>query len=99
MARSLEAILALDMVGYSRLMAADEEGTHARLKAHREELLDPAITKYQGHVIKNTGDGLLAEFPCAVDCVACAVEIQRRMARRNQDVVPDRRMDVNGGAK
>ena len=49
MARSLEAILALDMVGYSRLMAADEEGTHARLKAHREELLDPAITKYQGH--------------------------------------------------
>ena len=97
MARSLEAILALDMVGYSRLMAADEEGTHARLKAHREELLDPAITKYQGHVIKNTGDGLLAEFPSAVDCVACAVEIQRRMARRNQDVVPDRRMELRIG--
>ena len=63
MARSLTAILALDTVGYSRLMAADEEGTHARLKAHREELLDPTIAKYQGHVIKNTGDGLLAEFP------------------------------------
>ena len=75
MARSLTAILALDTVGYSRLMAADEEGTHARLKAHREELLDPTIAKYQGHVIKNTGDGLLAEFPSAVDCVACAVEM------------------------
>ena len=97
MVRSLEAIMALDMVGYSRLMAADEEGTHARLKAHREELLDPAITKYRGHVIKNTGDGLLAEFPSAVDCVACAVEIQRRMARRNQDVVPDRRMELRIG--
>ena len=91
------AILALDTVGYSRLMAADEEGTHARLKAHREELLDPAIAKYQGHVIKNTGDGLLAEFPSAVDCVACAVEIQRRMARRNQDVVPDRRLELRIG--
>ena len=77
--------------------AADEEGTHARLKAHREELLDPTIAKYQGHVIKNTGDGLLAEFPSAVDCVACAVEIQRRMARRNQDVVPDRRMELRIG--
>ena len=97
MARSLKAILALDTVGYSRLMAADEEGTHARLKAHREELLDPAIAKYQGHVIKNTGDGLLAEFPSAVDCVACAVEIQRRMARRNQDVVTDRRMELRIG--
>ena len=97
MARSLKAILALDTVGYSRLMAADEEGTHARLKAHREELLDPAIAKYQGHVIKNTGDGLLAEFPSAVDCVACAVEIQRRMARRNQDVVPDRRLELRIG--
>ena len=97
MARSLKAILALDTVGYSRLMAADEEGTHARLKAHREELLDPAIAKYQGHVIKNTGDGLLAEFSSAVDCVACAVEIQRRMARRNQDVVPDRRLELRIG--
>ena len=97
MARSLTAILALDTVGYSRLMAADEEGTHARLKAHREELLDPTIAKYQGHVIKNTGDGLLAEFPSAVDCVACAVEIQRRMARRNQDVVPDRRLELRIG--
>ena len=97
MARSLKAILALDTVGYSRLMAADEEGTHARLKAHREELLDPAIAKYQGHVIKNTGDGLLAEFPSGVDCVACAVEIQRRMARRNQDVVPDRRLELRIG--
>ena len=97
MARSLKAILALGTVGYSRLMAADEEGTHARLKAHREELLDPAIAKYQGNVIKNTGDGLLVEFPSAVDCVACAVEIQRRMARRNQDVVPDRRLDLRIG--
>ena len=72
--------MALDTVGYSRLKAADEEGTHARLKAHRGELLDPAFARCQGHVIKNTGDGLLAEFPSAVDCVACSVEIQRRMA-------------------
>ena len=94
MARSLEAILALDMVGYSRLMAADEEGTHARLKAHREELLDPAIAKYQGHVIKSTGDGLLAEFSSAVDCVACAVVSGEWL---NQDVVPDRRLELRIG--
>ena len=95
--RKLATILAADVVGYSRLTAADEEGTHARLKASLTEVIDPTIAKYQGRVIKNTGDGFLAEFASAVSCVACAVEIQRRLGRRNQDVVADRRMEFRLG--
>ena len=74
--RKLATILAADVVGYSRLTAADEEGTHARFKASLAEVIEPTIAKYQGRVIKNTGDGFLAEFASAVSCVACAVEIR-----------------------
>ena len=74
------------MVGYSRLMEADEVGTLARLKTHRLELIDPAIAKNKGRIIKTTGDGMLVEFQSVADAVQCAIEIQRRMARRNADV-------------
>jgi adenylate cyclase len=92
MERRLAAILAADMVGYSRLMELDEVGTLARLKAHRVELIDPAIMKTKGRIVKTTGDGLLVEFPSATDAAECAVEIQRRMAKRNSDVDPDRKI-------
>src|SRR6476660_7325360 len=81
--RRLTAILAADVAGYSRLMGADEEGTHERLKAHLGRLVDPKIKEHRGRIVKNTGDGLLAEFPSVVDAVRCAVEVQRRMAKRN----------------
>ena len=84
--RRLMAILAADMVGYSRLMELDEAGTLARLKAHRLELIDPAISKNHGRIVKTTGDGMLVEFASATHAVECAVEVQRRMARRNTDV-------------
>jgi adenylate cyclase len=99
--RRLAAILAADMVGYSRLMEADETGTLARLRTHRLELVDPAIAKNKGHIIKTTGDGMLVEFQSVADAVECAAEIQRRMARRNADVSPARwiqfRIGINLG--
>src|SRR5262245_18119993 len=88
--RRLAAILAADMAGYSRLMEVDEAGTLARLKTHRLELIDPAIAKNRGAIIKTTGDGLLVEFHSVTEAVQCAVEIQRRMDRRNSDVAPAR---------
>src|SRR6201993_2196594 len=88
--RRLAAILAADMVGYSRLMEADETGTLARLKTHRIELIDPAIAKNHGRIIKTTGDGILVEFHSVVEAVLCATEVQRRMTRRNSDVSPAR---------
>jgi adenylate cyclase len=84
--RRLVAILAADVVGYSRLMEVDEAGTLARLKTHRVELIDPAIAKNRGRIIKTTGDGLLVEFHSVVDAVQCAAELQQRMAQRNADV-------------
>src|SRR3982075_4606230 len=93
----LAAVLAADMVGYSRLMEADETGTLARLKTHRIELIDPAITKNRGRIIKNTGDGMLVEFHSVADAVMCAAEVQRRMARRNADVSPARWMQFRIG--
>jgi adenylate cyclase len=84
--RRLAVIFAADMVGYSRLMETDEAGTLARLRAHRLELIDPAIAKNKGRIIKTTGDGMLVEFGSVTDAVQCAVEIQRRMAKRNADV-------------
>lgn len=90
--RRLMAILAADMVGYSRLMELDEAGTLARLKTHRLELIDPAIAKNNGRIVKTTGDGMLVEFVAAADALECAVEIQRRMARRNADVETDRQI-------
>src|SRR5689334_6126280 len=95
--RRLAAVLAADMVGFSRLMEVDETGTLARLKAHRIELIDPAIAKNHGRIIKTTGDGLLVEFHSIVDAVLCAAEIQRRMARRNADVPPARSMQFRIG--
>src|SRR5215471_8189160 len=84
--RRLAAILAVDVAGYSRLMGADEEGTHEHLKAHLRELVDPKIREHYGRIVKNTGDGLLAEFPSVVDAVRCAVEIQRGMIDREPEV-------------
>jgi hypothetical protein len=82
--RRLAAILAMDVVGYSRLMGTDEEGTLERLKSHRRELIDPKITEHRGRIVKTMGDGLLAEFPSVVDAVRCAVKIQRAMIDRNR---------------
>jgi adenylate cyclase len=95
--RRLAAILAADMVSYSRLMEADETGTLARLRTHRLELIDPAIAKNKGRLIKTTGDGLLVEFQSVTGAVECAVEIQRRMARRNADVPPAHRIEFRIG--
>lgn len=95
--RRLSAILAADMVGYSRLMEADEEGTLARLRTHRLELIDPAIEKNRGRVIKTAGDGMLVEFRSIVDALLAAVEIQSRMARRNADVPPSRWIEFRIG--
>src|ERR1700720_97231 len=77
--RRLAAILAADVAGYSRLMGADEEGMHDRLKAHRRELIDPKIGEHSGRVVKTTGDGMLVEFPSVVDAVRYAAEVQRAM--------------------
>ncbi len=90
--RRLAAVLAADMVGYSRLMEADEAGTLARLKTHRAELIDPAIAKHKGRTIKTAGDGMLVEFQSVAGAVQCALEIQHRMARRTADVSPARQI-------
>ncbi|TIP99243.1 MAG: adenylate/guanylate cyclase domain-containing protein [Mesorhizobium sp.] len=97
MEQRLAAILAADMAGYSRLMEADEPGTLARLRTHRIELLDPAIAKNKGRIIKTTGDGMLVEFQSVTDAVKCAVEIQQRMKRRNSDVPQERRIEFRIG--
>jgi TolB-like protein/class 3 adenylate cyclase/Flp pilus assembly protein TadD len=90
--RRLTAILAADVAGYSRLMGVDEEGTHERLKAHLGQLVDPKIKEHRGRTVKNTGDGLLAEFPSVVDAVRCAAEIQRGMLDREPEVPEERRI-------
>jgi len=90
--RRLTAILAADVAGYSRLMGADEEGTHDRLKIHLGELVNPKITEHRGRIVKNTGDGFLAEFQSVVDAVRCATEIQRGMADREPKVPEERRI-------
>jgi TolB-like protein/class 3 adenylate cyclase/Flp pilus assembly protein TadD len=95
--RRLAAILAADMAGYSRLTGADEEGTLARLKALRRELIDPSIAQHRGRIVKTTGDGILVEFPSVVDAVRNAAEVQRGMAARNALVEPDRRIDFRVG--
>jgi TolB-like protein/class 3 adenylate cyclase len=95
--RRLAAILAADVAGYSRLMGADEEGTHERLKAHLRELVDPKIKEHRGRTVKNTGDGLLAEFPSVVEAVRCAAELQRGMADRNAEIPEDKRITFRVG--
>ncbi len=95
--RRLAAILAADMVGYSRLIGLDEAGTIARQKAHRRELIDPKIAEHGGRIVKTTGDGLLVEFASAVDAVLCAVEVQRAMGTRETQVPEDRRIAYRVG--
>jgi len=95
--RRLTAILAADVGGYSRLMGADEEGTHERLKAHLQELVNPKIGEHRGRIVKNTGDGFLAEFPSVVDAVRCAVEVQRGMAEQNEGIPPEKRIEFRIG--
>jgi adenylate cyclase len=95
--RRLAAILAADVVGFSRLMAEDEVGTLTRLKTLRDELFDPKTEKYGGRVFKNTGDGALAEFTSAVDAVQSAMEIQRALTARNADIPQDRRIELRIG--
>src|ERR1700719_2441500 len=95
--RRLTAILAADVAGYSRLMGADEEGTHERLRAHLGELVNPKIAEHRGRIVKNTGDGFLAEFASVVDAVRCAVEVQRGMAERNAGTPPEQRIEFRIG--
>src|SRR5215813_4875298 len=97
MERRLTAILAADVVGYSRLMGANEAGTLAALKAHRKELVDGKIAEYQGRIVKLTGDGMLVEFPSVVNAVACAAEVQRGMVERNKDIPHDSRIELRIG--
>jgi class 3 adenylate cyclase len=95
--RRLTAIIAVDVAGYSRLMEADEEGTHERLKAHFRELVHPKITEHRGRIVKNTGDGLLAEFSSVVDAVRCVVELQYAMNDRNVGTDKDKRIAFRVG--
>ncbi len=95
--RRLAAVLAADVVGYSRMMAADEEGTLARLNAHRREFWEPTIAAHRGRIVKRTGDGMLVEFGSAVDATRCAVETQQGMAKRNEDAPTAERIDMRIG--
>ena len=101
MQRRLAAIMAADVVGYSRLMGADEMGTLTSLKAHRRELVDSVIAEHHGRIVKTTGDGMLVEFASVVDAVSCAVNIQRSMVRRNAGIAADKqivfRIGINVG--
>src|SRR5271166_4191725 len=87
--RRLAAILAADVAGYSRLMGTDEEGTHERLKGHLRDLVNPKIKEHRGRIVKNTGDGMLAELSSVVDAVRCAAQMQRAMADRNAETAED----------
>src|SRR5438034_1671485 len=95
--RRLAAILADDVVGYSRLMGVDEEGTLYRLKAHRRELVDPKIKEHRGRIVKTAGDGMLVEFPSVVDAVRCAVEVQRGMLDREGEIAEQKRIRFRVG--
>ena len=95
--RKLAAILAADVVGFSRLTGADEDRTLARLRALRRDLIDPTIAVHNGRVFKRTGDGVLVEFRSVVDAVRCAIEWQNSMVERNAGVAQDRRIDFRIG--
>ena len=86
--RKLAAILAADVVGYSRLAGSDEDRTLARLRALRSDLIDPTIAVHHGRVVKRTGDGALVEFRSVVDAVRCAIEVQNGMVERNAGLPP-----------
>ena len=95
--RRLAAILASDVVGYSRLMGANEERTLAQLQAHQRELLEPSISEHRGRIVKTTGDGMLVEFASVVDALRCATEIQRGMTERNAEVPTAERIEFRIG--
>ena len=95
--RKLAAILAADVVGYSRLASADEDRTLARLRALRSDLIDPTIAVHHGRVVKRTGDGILVEFRSVVDAVRCAIEVQNGMVERNAGVPSERRIEFRVG--
>jgi class 3 adenylate cyclase len=95
--RKLAAILAADVVGFSRLTAADEDRTLARLRALRSDLIDPTIAVHKGRVVKRTGDGAIVEFRSVVDAVRCAIEVQNAMLERNSGVPNDRRIEFRIG--
>ena len=95
--RRLTAILAADVAGYSWLTGMDEEGTHVQLQDHLRTLVDPKIAEHRGRVVKNTGDGLLAEFGSVVDAVRCALDVQRGMAERNAGVPDEKRIEFRIG--
>src|ERR1700693_3359626 len=95
--RKIAAILAADVVGYSRLAGADEDRTLARLRALRSDLIDPTIAVHHGRVVKRTGDGAIVEFRSVVDAVNCGIEIQSAMVERNGGVAPDKRIEFRVG--
>ncbi len=95
--RRLAAIVSADVVGYARLVGADEAGTLAALRAHRTELIDPLIETHGGRIVKTMGDGLLLEFPSVVNAVKCSIDLQNGMARRNDDVAEGKRIDFRVG--
>ena len=95
--RKLAAILAADVVGYSRLAGADEDRTLARLRALRSDLIDPTIAVHHGRAVKRTGDGALVDFRSVVDAVRCAIEVQNGMIERNAGLPPERRIEFRIG--
>src|SRR5579863_3544850 len=95
--RKIVAILASDVVGYSRLAGADEDRTLARLRALRSDLIDPTIFVHRGRVVKRTGDGALVEFSSVVDAVRCAIEVQNGMVERNTGLPSERRIEFRIG--
>ena len=95
--RRLAAIVIADVVGYSRLMERDDTGTFARLRTIRDEVTDPAIVSHDGRIVKTTGDGFLAEFPSALAALRASVQIQREMAKRNEGIATDDRIDFRIG--
>src|SRR6201988_1198976 len=95
--RRLAAILAADVVGYSRLMEQDEAGTLAALKARRREVVVPLVAQHHGRIVKVMGDGVLIEFAHAVNAVACAIELQDRMETSNSGLAEDRRIELRVG--
>ena len=95
--RQLVAIVAADIAGYSRLMGADEEGTVAKIKACRRELIEPGIARHRGRMVKTTGDGMLIEFASPVEAVRWAVEMQQGMIERDRDVSDDKRIRFRVG--
>ena len=95
--RKIAAILVADVVGYSRLAAADEDRTLSRLRGLRSDLIDPAIAAHRGRIVKRTGDGILIEFRSVVDAVRCAIEVQNGLIERNAGLPPERRIEFRVG--